>query len=584
LIVLGINSYHANSSAALVVDGELVFAIEEERLNRIKNSAGFPKLAIEECLKYKKINLNDIDLISINSNPKTQLLKKIKFSLENLINFSDIVKKLHGVSKKINLREEINKIKNFGTFKGKIINTEHHLSHIASSYFISEFDEAAGISVDGSGDFTTTSNSLCKDQSISMHDRIFYPHSLGVFYSSITNFLGYENYGEEYKVMALGASGDSSLDSKLEKIIDLDNDGKFKLNLDYFIHQKKIKTFSIKNNNIILNELLNVNRLEELLGIKKRNRKESLNQEHLNLARSLQNIFERAYIGYINYTYNKFQITNLCLAGGCAMNSLANGKILKETNFKRIYIQPAAYDAGGAIGAALNTAAKHGDIIVRNKRTKLYLGPQFSHDEIKVYIENKKNIFNKKNIKVKNFLNNDKELIDNITELLIKKKILGIFRGRLEWGARALGNRSIIADPRGKDVKDIINHKIKRRESFRPFAPMILLENLKEWFDLDREVASMMEVHKIKKEKKYIIPAVVHHDESCRLQTVNKEDNKFIHDLLSNFNNKTGVPILLNTSFNENEPIVCNPIEAIDTFVRTEMDALILENYILLRS
>ena len=584
MIVLGINSYHANSSAALVVDGELVFAIEEERLNRIKNTAGFPRLAIEECLKYKKINLNEVDLISINSNPKEQILKKIKFAFKNLINFSDITKKIHNLSKKINLREEIDKIKNFGTFKGRIINTEHHLSHIASSYFISGFTEAAGVSVDGSGDFTTTSNSLCKDQSIIMHDRIFYPHSLGVFYSAITNFLGFENYGEEYKVMALGASGDSSLDSKLEKIIDLDNDGKFRLNLDYFIHQKKINTFSIENNKIIINELLNVNRLEELIGIKKRKRNEILNQEHLNLARSLQNIFERAYIGYINFTYNKFQTKNLCLAGGCAMNSLANGKILKKTSFEKIYIQPAAYDAGGAVGAALYAATQHGDKIIKNERPKLYLGTQFSSDEIKVHIESKKDIFNEKKIIVKNFFNNDKGLISDITELLIKKKILGIFRGRLEWGARALGNRSIIADPRGKDIKNIMNNKIKRRESFRPFAPMILFESLTEWFNLDREVASMMEVHKIKKEKKDIIPAVVHHDESCRLQTVNRKDNKFIHELLFDFNNKTGVPILLNTSFNENEPIVCNPKEAIDTFLRTDMDALILENYIIIRN
>jgi len=584
LIVLGINSYHANSSAALVVDGKLVFAIEEERLNRIKNSAGFPKLAIEACLRYQKINLDDVDLICTNSNPNEQILKKIKFSFKNLVHFSEIIKKISNLSNKINLRTKIDEISNFGTFKGKIINTEHHLSHIASAYFLSGFTSAAGISVDGSGDFTTTSNSLCEDQLIKMKDRIFYPHSLGIFYSSITNFLGFENYGEEYKVMALGASGDCSLDSKLEKIIGLDSNGKFLLNLDYFIHQKKINTFSIKNNQIIVNELLNVSRVEDLLGIKKRRRNENLNREHLNLARSLQNIFEKAYLGYIDFTYKQFRTKNLCLAGGCAMNSLANGKILKKTNFEKIYIQPAAYDAGGAIGAALHTAIEYGDRIIKNERPKLYLGSEFSYDEINTYIDNKKDILNEKNIEVKNFINSDSVLIDNITQLLIKKKIIGIFRGRLEWGARALGNRSIIADPRGKDIKDIMNNKIKRRESFRPFAPMILFKNLSEWFDLNREIPSMMEVHKIKKEKKHIIPAVVHQDESCRLQTVHQEDNKFIYELLNDFNNKTGVPILLNTSFNENEPIVCNPKEAIDTFLRTDMDALVIENYILVRN
>lgn len=582
MIVLGLNCYHANSSAALIVDGELVFAIEEERLNRIKNSGGFPFLSIKECLNFRKITLEDINFVAINSDPKKFFLRKLNYLIKNPISLNDLIIKSKNISKKFNLNNELAKIKNYGTFKGKIINVEHHTSHVASSFYLSNFDEACGISIDGSGDFTTTSNSICENDKIKMNDRIFYPHSLGIFYTAISNFLGFDKYGEEYKVMALGAYGNSSLDTKLSKLINFENDGKFNLNLDFFLHHKNINTFDIINNEIIIKNLLNDKIVENLLGIKKRNRKEDLKPEHFNLAKSLQNLFEKAYLNYINFSYQKFQVENLCLAGGCAMNSLANGSILKKSGFKNIYIQPAAYDAGGAIGAATYCAIINGDEIKKNKNAKLYLGPKFTNYEVSKVLEKFENIFKDKDIKVKK-IENTTDLVDNIANLLIKKKIVGIFRDRLEWGARALGNRSIIADPRGDQIKDKINSKIKRRESFRPFAPMILKNNLEDWFLIDREIPSMMEVHKIKDEKKNIIPAVVHKDNTCRLQTVTKDNNFFMNLLLEKFKELTNVPILLNTSFNENEPIVCKPKEAIDTFLRTNMDVLLIEDYILSR-
>ncbi len=582
MIILGINCYHANSSAALVVDGKLVFAIEEERLNRVKNSGGFPINSILECLNFFKIGLDKIDFIAINSDPKKFFIEKIKFSLGNMISLSELIKKSKNISKKVNLKSEFEKIKNFGSFKGKIVNIEHHLSHIASSYYLSNFEKAVGVSVDGSGDFTTTSNSICNSGTIIMKDRIFYPHSLGIFYTAISNFLGFDKYGEEYKVMALGAYGNSSLDNKLENIIDINNNGKFKLKLDFFHHHKNVNTFKVENNEIIISELINKDKLEELLKVKKRNRKDELRTEHFNLAKSLQNLFEKAYFNYLNFSYDKINNDNLCLAGGCAMNSLANGKILSRTKFKKIHIQPAAYDAGGAIGAALHCSILNGQKIDKTNKENLYLGPRYSNDEIKNIINVYEKEFHRNKVRFK-YYENSNELIEYITNNLINKKIIGFFRGNLEWGARALGNRSIIADPRGDKIKDLINQKIKRRESFRPFAPIVLSDFYKEWFLVDKEIPTMMEVHKIKPNKKNMIPAVVHKDETCRLQTINKQDNEFFYRLLHDFYKKTSVPILLNTSFNENEPIVCKPEEAIKTFMRVNMDILILEDYILER-
>ena len=583
MIVLGLNIFHANASAVILVNGKVEFAIEEERINRIKNSGGFPKNSIIECLKYLKINLSDIDYIVINTNHSALIFNKILFGLRNIINFSSLKSKLLQYKNRLNLKKEIENIKNFGIFNGKFEMVEHHISHISSAFFLSKFDEACGVSIDGSGDFTTTSNANCSDHKIYMNHRILYPHSLGIFYSALTNYLGFNKYGEEYKVMAMGAYGDNSLTSKIQKLINYDNQGLFSLNLDYFVHHKSINTFTIFNNEITNNILLNENRLFEELGLKKRKNTDPLTKNHFNLAKSLQVIYENSFFNYLNYSQKIIHSKNLCLAGGCAMNSLANGKIKDRTKFKKIFIQPASYDAGGALGAAKYIYYKYSNIKKRFKYNNFYFGNSFTNQQVYLEIKNNEKIFKQKKIKIYKYVGMKKKLIIKLSDLLLKKKIIGVFRGRLEWGARALGNRSIIADPRGDGVKELLNSKIKRRESFRPFAPMILKKFTNEWFGVTLEVPNMMEVYKIKIEKKNLIPAVVHEDGTCRLQTVSKNNNKFMYSLLQNFFKLTRVPIILNTSFNENEPIVCKPSEAIKTFLRTDMDALVLEDYLICR-
>lgn len=581
--ILGVNSYHANSSAALIIDGSVSYAIEEERINRIKNSGGFPINSIISCLKYKSLKLDDIDFVAVNTDPKFFMFKKLQFGLKNIFRPFQLIQKFKGFSNKMNIKKEINSLSNLGNFSGKILNIEHHLSHISSAYFQSGFESACGVSIDGSGDFTTTSNAICSDKNINIYNRICYPHSLGILYTAITHYLGFLNYGDEYKVMGMAAYGQNTFREKIKNLAYLNEDGTFKLNLKYFIHHKKFNTFSTENKKIINHNLLNEKSFFDLLKIKKRLPSEKIKQEHFDLANSLQFLYEELFFKYLNLSSKLSDTKNLCLAGGCAMNSLANGKIREKTNFERIFIQPASYDAGGALGAALYVASKLEKKRINKYYDNFYFGDSFENTDIFKTISDKEKIFNKEKIYYKK-MNDQKEIIKDLVILLSQKKIVGIFKGRMEWGARALGNRSILADPRGDLIKDILNHKIKKRESFRPFAPMIIQEKLKEWFSVDFQLPTMMEVYKINNDKKNIVPSAVHKDQTCRIQTVNKKNNDFIYDLLKSFDDLTGVPMLLNTSFNENEPIVHTPENAIDTFLRTKMDALLLEDYLILRN
>lgn len=512
------------------------------------------------------------------------LFKRFQFALKNLIRPNNLLIKLKNFYKKTNIRKLLNSFPQLGNFEGKILNIEHHLSHIASAFYQSGYDNACGVSIDGSGDFTTTSNATCLKNDIKINHRILYPHSLGILYSAITNYLGFNKYGDEYKVMGMAAYGNNNLNEKIKKIILFDNNGIFKLNLNYFVHHKNFNTYKIDGNNkIILNSLLNENEFYDLLKVKKRNPNDELRQEHFDLAFALQNLYEDAFIKYLNFSMNNFGSENLCLAGGCAMNSLANGKIREKTNFKKIFIQPASYDAGGALGAALYVSAKKENKNINKTYFNFYFGDKYKNEYITELLL-KKNFFNNNNFVVENFKNKNDHLIKLLVSILSQKKIVAIFRGRMEWGARALGNRSILADPRGFEIKDILNKKIKKRESFRPFAPIILQDHVKSWFNIDFEVPTMMEVHKINIEKKNIVPSIVHKDQTCRLQTLTKKNNKFIYNLISLFNEINNVPMLLNTSFNENEPIVATPEHALDTFLRTGIDALLLEDILIRRN
>ncbi len=405
-----------------------------------------------------------------------------------------------------------------------------------------------------------------------------FPHSLGLFYTGITQFLGFKNYGDEYKVMGLAPYGDPVYYEKMRKILIKSPGEKFKLNLDYFLHHTGNVDMTWLESTPKISNVFDKN-LINLLG-NERKEKDKIEKFHMDIASSAQKLYETIIIEIANEVFNKQKSDNLCLSGGCAMNSVANGKIIKNTGYKNIYIPSSPGDSGGAIGSAVKVIRETN--ILNKYNDNPYLGPEYTNMEIKKIIYLKEKELIDRNIKVVYFNSKEEQLI-KLAELISNGNVIGFFNGRMEWGPRALGNRSILADPRNKNIKEILNSKIKRRESFRPFAPSILREKVGEWFEENRDVPFMSQVLQISKNKRDLIPSVTHVDGSGRLQTVTKESNLNFYNLISEFYKITGVPILLNTSFNENEPIVCNPEEALDCFIRTNMDCLSLENYLLTR-
>jgi carbamoyltransferase len=573
--ILGVNAFHANSSACILKNNQVIFAIEEERINRIKNWSGFPIESIKMCLQHVDIKLNDLEFIALNRNSKSNLKQKVFFSIQNLNNFKYALKKSKNLINLSNIESVFLKEFNLSKLKPKILFIDHHLAHIASSFLTNKLNNSAILSLDGFGDFASCAVGLADLNEIKIKHKVFYPHSLGILYQSITQLLGYKNYGDEYKVMGMSALGKNKFKKEFNEIISI-KDWNYKLNKNYFSYFDKGLNFNFKNTKPFFPNLYNTNMLK-LFGLNKKN----IYQEELktDIACSLQLTFENCLFSILKYIEKNFNTKNLSYAGGCAMNSLANGKILQNTKFNNLSIHSASYDAGGAIGAAAYAYLKNykKKIIINSN----YLGPEYNNYEIANILKQKK--INSK-FKVK-FKENDKDIIKIIVKNLQQKKIIGLFKGRLEWGARALGNRSIIADPRGKNVKNLINKKIKLRENFRPFAPSILHEEAKKWFHFKKikEVPSMMQVLRFKKNVKMISPAIRHVDNTGRLQTVKKSDNEFFYKLLSYFFKKTKIPILLNTSFNVQEPIVCKPIDAINCFKNSKMDCLILENFIITR-
>jgi carbamoyltransferase len=574
--ILGINAFHPNSSACILRNGEVIFAIEEERINRIKNWCGFPEQAIRKCLDYAKININEVLLIAINKNFKSNIMQKLLFGIKNKNNFNYSIKKIGLTTKRKKLEDIFIEKFNLKYLKPKIIYVDHHTAHLASSYLTSQFKESALLSLDGFGDFVSCAIGFAKNNRFEITKRIYYPHSLGILYQSVTQFLGFTNFGDEYKVMGLAALGKPFFFTKMKNLISYDKNN-YKLNEKYFSYFRTGLNFNFKNGTPNFLKLYNKN-FYTIFG-KARKYNEKLNQVHADIASSLQITFEKILINILNYTYKEFDIKNLSYSGGCAMNSVANGKIQEQTMFKNLFIHPAAYDAGGCIGAAAYVHFKNyrQKIILRTN----YLGPSYTNKQILTSINN----LNIKKKFIVNFIKEEDKLIKFITKLLIDKKIIGLFKGRLEWGARALGNRSIIADPRGRKIKNIINKKIKLRELFRPFAPSILFQQTSKWFDVKKNVSipSMMKVLKYRNINKNLIPAVTHFDNTGRLQTVKYKNNKFYYKLIKNFFFKTKIPILLNTSFNINEPIVCSPEDALKCFLKSKMDSLIIENYVIKR-
>ncbi len=571
--ILGINFLHSDSSACLFKDGHLICATEEERFTRIKHTMAFPIEAINYCLKSEKLDISMIDVITINSNPISSLLRKILFILQSPTSIAIAFSSISNSRKKLNLKNYISKIDSKKKFNGSIKYIDHHESHIASSLFFNNFNECVNLSIDGFGDFVSCAWGHSTENNIKLDKKIYFPHSLGIFYQAMTQYLGFKNYGDEYKVMGLSSYGEPKYVNEVSKLIKKDKEG-FKLNLDYFLHHKK-SILSTNNDQAIYKNLYS-KKLIELLGDERKN-DEKITKKHMDLAKSIQTVYENIFFYMLENLYKKYKSDNLSLSGGCAMNSVANGKIIEKTSFKKIYTSPNPGDAGGSVGSAsvyiYNSLNK--PISVKNYA---YLGSKYDLEYIKKILD-KNNLIKKYKV---NYLDDD-QLYKKIALALSESKIIGWFQGSAEWGARALGNRSIIADARNPKIKDIINSKIKRRESFRPFAPSILYEKMNEWFDIDKEVPFMSEVYPIKKEKISLLPGITHVDGTGRLQTVKKQNNLKYYNLIKSFYELTGVPIILNTSFNENEPIVNNPTEAIECFDRTDMDLLVLENYVISR-
>lgn len=581
MIILGLNYGHANSAACIIKDGILCAAVEEERLSRIKNDSNFPINAIKYCLASANVNINSIDLVTVNSNKSKNIKKKIFFLLKNF-SLNNIIYSLN-FFKKINLFKVLQEEFGFKNRK-KIFPVEHHLSHIASSFFCSGFENAVGLSIDGSGDFSTLLVTVCKDNNIYERERVYFPNSLGLFYQSLTQFLGFLNYGDEYKVMGLSAYGKDAYNKQISELIQYDENKLIKTNKKFFYFSKNLKLFELKKNSILFINLYLKKNFEKLFGFKNRDKNQKIEQCHKDLAHSLQSKYEEIFLKILNKIFYKYNIKNLVLSGGCAMNSLANGKILKNTPFEKLYIQPAAHDAGGALGSALYASEKFDKKNFLNKKyNSFYLGPNYKNTEIEKIIEKYKQVFHEQNIET-NYYNNFNYICDITSSYLIKNKIIGWFQGRCEWGSRALGNRSILANPQIENFKEILNLKIKKRENFRPFAPSVMLEHANQWFYDFQEDPFMMTVCKVKENKIKIIPSVTHVDNTARIQTVSKKNNEKYYQLIQSFYKKSDCPILLNTSFNENEPIVCSPIDALNTFLKTKIDVLVLENYIFTRS
>lgn len=575
MIILGINAYHADSSAAILKDGELIAASEEERFTRVKHWAGFPEKAILFCLKELDITINEVDHIAIGRDPKAKFDKKMLYLLKNPGGgFKTVMNRLSNTKKVASLEQELSRITGVDAalIKPKIHNVEHHRSHLASAFFASPYDEAALLSIDGSGDFTSTMIAVGKGNKIEVLDSVDFPVSVGTFYTAFTQYLGFPHYGDEYKVMGLAPYGEPKYVDKIRDVIKFTEDGLFTWNQKYFKSAKDV-VVTYGDDHIPFVGSLFAPYFEEKFG-KARGKGDELTQYHKDIAASVQRFTEELIFHVVNHLQKRTGLKNLCIAGGVAQNSVANGKILANSGFENLYIPSAGHDAGISMGSAFYVYNQ----VLSQPRAKAvysaYTGSKFSNEEIEAFLK-------ERNITYKRM--DDAALYDYVSDRLVNAGVVGWFQGRAEFGPRALGGRSILADPRRTDAKDLLNAKIKRRESFRPFAPSILKEFVPEYFEYTENVPFMEKVFPIKKEKHSAIPAVTHVDGTGRLQSVDKTVSPRYYGLIDAFRQKTGVPILLNTSFNENEPIVNTPAEALDCFLRTKMDMLVLENCVVER-
>lgn len=572
MYILGLNAYHADSSAAIFKDGVMIAATEEERFRRVKHWAGFPSMAIQFCLNEAGIKLEEVDHIAIGRDVNAKYLKKWLYLLTHPTDIKGVIDRRKNASKVSSLEEEFYKLDNTVSkekISKKIHYVEHHRAHLASAFFASPFEESALLSIDGSGDFSTTMIGTGSGNQIKIIDSVDFPHSVGLFYTAFTQWLGFPHYGDEYKVMGLAPYGEPKYTDKVRDVLSFSDNGLFELNLQYF--RKDLLGIMDYKNHIPKTERLISPHFIKVFG-EVRKKEEALSQYHKDIATSVQRVTEELIFHILKALHAKTGIDKVCIAGGVAQNSVANGKIVQSTPFTEVYIPSAGHDAGISMGAALYVYNQ----ILKEKRKpaiwSAYTGSQFTNTEIEDFLKSR-------NILYKRY--DDGELYDVVSDKLIQAGVVGWFSGRAEFGPRALGARSILADPTRQDAKELLNSKIKRRESFRPFAPSILEEYVDEYFEYNDRVPFMEKVFPIRKEKRDFIPAVTHVDGTGRLQSVNKDVSPRYYRLIDTFRKKTGVPILLNTSFNENEPIVNSPEHALDCYLRTNMDMLVLENCVI---
>jgi carbamoyltransferase len=575
MLILGLNMFHADASAAIVLDGEVKFAIAEERLNRRKHFGGFPALSIRACLDAVGAKISDIEHVAVGQDSDANLVKKFQYALANpakILNFIRLRQRkeaMRDVRLLIANALEVDPAQ----LKFREHHLEHHIAHIASAYYCSPWDKAAGFSYDGSGDFVSTMAARCEGNNIEVLDRVFLPHSLGSLYTMICEFIGYTKYGDEGKVMGLAPYGRDTYCDEVRKIVKLENSG-FRLDLSYFKPLGSNQGMQVLPDGTVKLARHFSDRMVELHGEPRQPHSE-ITQRDMDLAFALQRRFEEVFFHLLNQLHRQVPLENLAMAGGCALNSVANGKIFNRTPFRQTYIQPAAGDEGLAIGAALHT---YHSVLARprcNELTSSYLGPEFSNSRIQLALQSAGLPHQKMERTA---------LLDAVAEEIAKGNVVGWFQGRMEWGPRALGNRSIVAHPGLPNMKDILNARIKHREWFRPFAPSILAEHQHEYFEHNHPSPFMLHVYKIRPEKRKVLCAVNHVDDTGRLQTVTRDENPMYYDLIAAFHRRTGIPVVLNTSFNENEPIVCTPEEAIDCFRRTRMDVLAIGSFLVLKS
>ena len=564
---LGISCYYHDSAAAILKDGHVVAAVEEERFSRKKFDDGFPRMAIDWCLKEAEITPEQINSVAFYDKPVLKferlLDNYIAVAPRGLYSFLNVIPKwLH---KRLWIKEEIKK--HIRGYQGDIIFPEHHMSHAAHTFFTSPFDEAAILTVDGVGEWSTSSFGSAENTSIKLTNDIRWPHSIGMFYSAFTYFLGFKVNEGEYKLMGLSAYGKPKYyDLILNEILDVKNDGSLHLNLKYF---------AFTYDKVMTNQ-----KFAELFGIPRREENVKAEQIHYDIAASAQKVLEDIMLKMVNHVHKKTGMKNLCLGGGVALNGVANYRILKEGPFESVHIPPSPGDGGSAIGCAqylYYIHKKQRRIIVQDHAKRIqenvYVGPSFSNDEIKSFLE-------ENNIDYE-YLTRE-QLLQTTAKLISEQNVVGWYQGKIEWGPRALGNRSILADPRDSKMKDVLNEKIKHRELFRPFAPSILEEYVSEYFDLTIPSPYMLFVAKVKKPDK--IPAVTHVDGTGRLQTVSREANPLYYDLINDFYKITGVPVVVNTSMNvRGEPIVNTPEQAYAMIIKTEMDYIMMGNYMIQR-